>query len=128
MKQALGFVLVTTLPIAIVIGIATLMPAQIANAAPGGDKMHHFLAFGLLVFPAAMARPRWAVPAVLMAIFYGYMIELIQPYFGRTYDLADLRADAIGAVAGAVLGIASGWVMRRLGAFTALRTRLSGRS
>lgn len=127
MKQALGFVLVTTLPVAVAIGIATLMPAQIANAAPGGDKLHHFLAFGLLVLPAALVRPRWAVPAVLLAIFYGYLIELIQPHFGRTYDLADLRADAIGALCGAGLGVVLGWLMRRLGAATALCRRLGNR-
>lgn len=97
-----------TLLVACVIAVATLMPASVASAAPGGDKLHHFLAFALLVLPTAVIRPRWTVAAIVLAILYGWLIELVQPSFGRTYDLADLRADAIGAVIGGLLGLAIG--------------------
>lgn len=41
----------------------------------------------------------------------GALIEIMQPLSGRTCDLADFIADAVGALAGLAL---SGWLMKRL--------------
>lgn len=114
MKHACSLVLLVTLPIAVVIAIATLMPAGIAASAPGSDKLHHLLAFAALVFPAAVIRIRWTLPAIVLAVLYGWLIELIQPNFGRAYDLADLRADALGAALGGLIGVGLGLAWRRL--------------
>jgi VanZ family protein len=47
------------------------------------------------------------LPAVLvLAIAYGGLIELIQPLVGRSAESADLLAHALGALAGAGLGLA----------------------
>jgi hypothetical protein len=90
------------------------MPAEIAASAPGGDKLHHLLAFAALVFPAAAIRIRWTLPAMAFAVCYGWVIELIQPNFGRAYDLADLRADALGAMIGGLFGAGLGFALRRI--------------
>lgn len=100
-------VVLLTLPVFLAVTFATLMPARFEAGAPGGDKLHHFLAFGMLVLPTALVRPRWTIWAVLATVAYGGVIEIIQPYFGRERELADVRADAIGAVAAAVIGLAA---------------------
>ena len=44
--------------LAMVMGIATLSPHGHMPSAPGSDKLHHFLAFGTLVFLMVVACPR----------------------------------------------------------------------
>jgi len=88
----------------------TLTPSENMPSAPGSDKLHHFLAFGVVAFPMAFARPRAVIWVVLMMSAYGVVIEVIQPYVGRHGDMIDTLANAAGACFGAGLGI----VLRRL--------------
>ena len=90
--------------LALVVGIATLTPQDHMPSAPGGDKLHHFLAFGALVFPMAFARPRAAIWLVLVVSLYGALIEVIQPHVGRHGDVMDAIANVGGAILGASLG------------------------
>lgn len=106
MTRASRLILFATLPVALAITVATLMPSSMAQMAGGNDKVQHLLAFGALAFPTALVRPRWAVWGILAAIAYGGFIEVIQPRFGRTADWGDLGADALGALAGGIAGIA----------------------
>lgn len=98
--------LAVTALLALVVGIATLIPQEYMPSAPGGDKLHHFLAFGALAFPMAFARPRAAIWVVLVVSLYGALIEVIQPHVGRHGDAMDAIANAVGAFCGVVLGTA----------------------
>lgn len=99
--------LLLTLGIATAIALLGLMPPRALPEAPGGDKLHHFLAFAALVFPAAAVRPSVVLWLVPLAVGYGGLIELIQPMVGRQADWGDVAANAAGAVAGAGLGWAA---------------------
>ena len=79
---------------------------------PWGDKAAHGMAFVALAAPLAWRYPRrwWAVAAAVTA--YGGLIEIVQPHVGRSMELADLLADAAGAVCGAWLGAVSGRLWR----------------
>jgi VanZ family protein len=103
--------LAVTLLIAAIIAVLTLMPPGAAALdVPGGDKLHHLLAFAALAFPVALSQPRH-VPAALIAIMlFGGIIELVQPRFGRSAELTDFLADA----AGALIGSATGLGLRRM--------------
>jgi VanZ family protein len=92
------------LVLAIIVAIATLTPGERLPSAPGTDKLHHFLGFGALAFPLALARPRAILWIVLLVSAYGALIELVQPYFGRDRDLADAVANTFGAIVGAISG------------------------
>ena len=94
--------------LACIIAVLTLMPQASIPAGPQGvDKVYHVLAFAALVFPTGVLRPqKWWVAAVL-ALLFGGMIEVIQPAFGRSTDLSDFLADAIGIAAGLLLGFAA---------------------
>jgi VanZ family protein len=104
--------LALTMLVAAAIAVGTLTPHDAMPAPPPGtDKLHHFLAFAALVFPATAARPRIALWLVPVAIAYGGAIELIQPSVGRSAEWADFMANGLGASTGAL----AGWgVHRRL--------------
>jgi VanZ family protein len=93
-----------TLALALVVAVATLTPSDHMPAAPGSDKLHHFLAFGALAFPMAFARPAAFLWIVMAVSAYGGLIELIQPFIGRHSDLRDAAANALGALAGGASG------------------------
>ena len=47
-------VVMVTLVVALFVAIATLTPSQNMPSVPGGDKLHHFLAFGALALPTQL--------------------------------------------------------------------------
>ncbi|WP_306151615.1 VanZ family protein [Roseovarius sp. MMSF_3281] len=102
--------LILTLLTGAIIGWFTLTPpGETGSALPLTDKQLHALAFGLLVLPVALTRPRalwWLAP---LALLYGAVIELIQPGVGRTGEWADLLADGLGIALACGLGVLRGW-------------------
>ena len=87
------------------------VPEQVRQAGVA-DKNLHFVSYLILVFllwfaisPDKKVRWRksrvWWVAAAIIA--YGVIEEVVQGYVGRSYDLIDLVADAVGTVAGLVL-------------------------
>ena len=64
----------------------------------GPDKIVHYLLFFAMVLPALSVKPMIWVWLVPLASCYGILIELIQPYFGRGRDVADMVANALGAL------------------------------
>ena len=84
------------------------------HAGPRGmDKLYHLEAFAARVFPTALQRPgRWR-SAGFIAILYGGIIEIIQPVFGRSSDMSDLLADALGVAVGILLGLAARQIVNR---------------
>ena len=97
--------------------IAALTLAPISGPdMPGSDKLYHVLACAALACPLTFARPRFMVPVALAVVLYGGLIELIQPYVGRSREWADLFADALGAMSGAGLGALFGnWLQQYWG-------------
>ncbi len=97
--------LALTALIAVVIAFGTLSPPGEGSGLPFTDKQLHFAAFAALVFPLGCVRPSWIIWLVPLAIAYGGMIEVIQPFVGRSGDWDDLLADAAGSVTGVVPGL-----------------------
>lgn len=91
-----------TLVLAVIIAVLTLAPMPSGGPA-GSDKLYHVLAFACLAFPLPLVRPRWTVWVILGVIAYGGVIEMIQPFFGRQAEWADLVADGVGAILGAIV-------------------------
>lgn len=91
-----------TIVLAAIIAVLTLAPMP-SGGPSGSDKAYHVLAFASLAFPLPLVRPRWTVWVILGVIAYGGAIEVIQPFFGRQAEWADLLADGIGAILGAIV-------------------------
>lgn len=102
-----------TIFLAVVIGLLTLLPLETPDLVPGSDKIHHVLGFAALAFPSAFLVPklvRWIAP---LALAYGALIEVVQPYVGRIGDASDFWADALGVLIGLGLGlVANTWAGR----------------
>jgi VanZ family protein len=85
---------------------------QLVYQAQVFDKWLHFLAFLNLIFLLWFSvRPEskvhWRSPVVWLLVFvtfaYGAVDEWTQPYFGRTKDIEDFLANALGVSAGLLL-------------------------
>lgn len=68
------------------------------------DKLVHFVTFFLIALPAVIVRPQAWLGIALAASVLGGAIEIIQPWFGRTRELADFAADMLGAFAAVPVG------------------------
>ncbi|WP_394418473.1 VanZ family protein [Sulfitobacter sp. 1A13191] len=108
-----------TFGLSVCIAVVTLIPSKAAPEVPGGDKVHHVLAFMALTLPSAAFYPKALLRVVLAAAFYAGLIEVIQPFVGRSGEPADFLADLLGIAIGAIIGLLLHWgsgclfVMRR---------------
>ncbi len=76
------------------------------------DKIEHVLAYaawGALVYLTLPGGRRRFLLTLLIGVVFGGVIELLQPLTGRSRDLLDLLADAVGTAGGA----AAAWALRR---------------
>jgi VanZ family protein len=94
-----------TCTIAVSIGILALTPLSAPQLLPGTDKNHHAFAFAALILPASFLSPRTLIWMLPMAVFYGGMIEVVQPYVGRFGEWLDFRADLLGLLLGMLMGL-----------------------
>jgi VanZ family protein len=99
-----NYLLVSTV-ILFAITALSLTPLAHLPAAPGSDKAHHFIAYGALFFPVALARPKhWLWIALFFALWSG-AIELIQPYVNRYGELLDMVANCTGLFCGYLMAL-----------------------
>jgi hypothetical protein len=76
-----------------VIATLSLWPVINLPQVPGSDKTHHFIAYGILMLPVALRKPKhWLWITLGFAAFSG-LIELIQPYVNRYGEWLDMAAN-----------------------------------
>ena len=85
------------------ITILSLYPLDNLPEVPGTDKTHHFIAYAALSFPTALRKPNRWIYYILFFVFYGGLIELIQPYVNRYGEWLDMLANTGGVVCGVIL-------------------------
>lgn len=97
----------------VTIACLSLLPQEELPTVSGTDKLHHYLAYAALAFPAAFARPRhWYLMIVFYLAFSG-LIEIVQPYVNRTGDWFDLLANACGLLSGVVVAFIARFIFSR---------------
>ena len=94
-----------TAAVAIAIAIVTLsghgkMTAEFQMS----DKFYHASAFAGLVLPTAILWRKRLKPIAIGAVTYGVLIELVQPYFGRTAEVGNIVANLVGVVIASLVG------------------------
>ena len=67
------------------------------------DKLYHLIAFAALTFPSALLHVPLSRVVLIFAILFGALIEVIQPYVGRSGSWEDFLADIFGALLGWIL-------------------------
>ena len=106
--------LASTIILLITITCLSLWPNESLPSVPGGDKIHHLIAYAALVFPVALRRPKpWRLIAILFIACSG-LIELVQPFVNRYGEWLDMVAN----ITGLSLGIVLAEVVRRWEAVT----------
>jgi VanZ family protein len=102
----------------VAVSYLALTPSPPEQLDTGWDKLNHVLAFSALGFCASLSYQasrgtRWPVLGALLG--FGGLIELLQRMVpGRSSDVADLLADAIGIGCGAVVATGVAWAAARL--------------
>jgi VanZ family protein len=94
----------STVAILFAITFLSLLPLPELPKLPGTDKTHHLIAYGLLMLPTALRRPKCWLLYGLLFIAYSGVIELVQPFVNRYGEWMDLLANATGVLLGAVIG------------------------
>jgi len=96
--------------------VTTLVPwNHPGRPVPRIDMALHFVAWTVLAFLTAIAWAKSRAPigaaalAALAAVCFGALIEVLQPLTGRTAELHDLAADALGAALGAAAAAVAVW-------------------
>jgi len=113
---ALGWLLVVS------VAVASVLPSVVPTGFAYSDKLAHGASYCLLMvwFAGLYARRRYGLIALTL-LALGVVLEVIQGQLSyRLFDLADLRANALGVLIGMVLSFwfFAGWcqrVERRLG-------------
>jgi len=100
--------------LALTVGLLALTPLAKLPELTSGDKVQHLVAFAVLMFPAAALIPKDLVWLLPLALLYGGLIEVVQPYVNRCCVRGDFWADSVGAILGAGIGFATCLVVRRL--------------
>lgn len=75
------------------------------------DKINHLIAYAALAFLLVLSLPRdrrlprgfWV--GLLSLLLYGVVMEVVQHYIGREFDLMDMVANAVGVLLGAGAGL-----------------------
>jgi len=92
-----------------VITLLSLKPMVDLPYVPGGEKMHHLIAYAALMFPVALKKPKyWLLIGFLFFCLSG-AIELLQPFFSRRTDWFDLLANSVGIVLGTLVAQLINW-------------------
>lgn len=89
-----------TFGVALAIAYLSLSPLETLPPAPGGDKLHHFIAYAVLCFPLLFKDEKLARYVLPLGMAYGGVIELIQPFANRYGEWLDFGANAAGCFIG----------------------------
>lgn len=82
----------------------SLLPLDALPPAPGTDKTHHFIAYAMLMLPAAVRKPANWILLGLVFILYSGAVELIQPFINRYGEWMDMFANSMGIICGTMIG------------------------
>jgi len=92
-----------SITILLMITVLSLTPLPHLPGVPGSDKTHHFIAYGALFFPVALAKPKHCWLIALFFICWSGAIELIQPSVNRYAEWFDMLANSTGILCGLLL-------------------------
>jgi len=95
--------LALTLVSVVTVTISSLWPVDQLPQVPGTDKLHHVIAYAMVMFPIALRRPERWVWFGLLVVAYSGGIELVQPYMNRYAEWLDLLANSAGVVSAVVI-------------------------
>ena len=102
MRYNLNFIydnwLVITIVLSFVIIFFSFFSVNTPLTIQGTDKYLHTFAYLFLSFSASFRKPTNYILIFSYFAFFGLVIELIQPYFNRYFELFDILANSFGVL------------------------------
>jgi hypothetical protein len=89
----------------IIICVGTLTSLSEKVDLPGGDKLHHFIAFAALSIAMTFVNLSYWKVILPYGWMLGAIIEIIQPYVNRYGNATDFYAGAMGSLFGLAIGL-----------------------
>lgn len=86
----------------VIISIASLRPMDL-ELKHHSDKLGHLLAYGTLIFPAALRKPRYFIWIFMGLSVWSGVIEILQNHIGRQGDWLDWLANNAGLTIGMLI-------------------------
>lgn len=100
MKRTLNFInnnwLIITAILSIILIFLSFVSINSGSIKYSGDKYLHTATYFFLSFPASLKKPTNYFVISIYFICFGSIIELMQPYFNRYFELLDILANTIG--------------------------------
>ena len=100
MKHNLNFIynnwLVITIALSVVIIFFSFFSVTTPSAMHNTDKYLHTAAYLFLSFSSALRKSTNYILIFIYFAFFGIVIESIQPYFNRNFELLDILANSLG--------------------------------
>ena len=85
--------------------VLSLMPMSGQLPVGGNDKVMHAFGWGVAIIPASLALGQRVVSVALLFLLWSIVIEFLQPFSGRHFEVADMVANAIGIALGMSLSM-----------------------
>lgn len=102
MKHNLNFIynnwLVITIILSVVIIFFSFFSVTSHSMIQSTDKYLHAAAYFFLSFSASLRKPTNYILIFIYFVFFGIVIELVQPYFNRYFELLDILANSLGII------------------------------
>ena len=100
MKHNLNFIydnwLVITITLSVVIIFFSFFSVTSHSMIQSTDKYLHVSTYFFLSFSASLRKPTNYILIFIYFVFFGIVIELVQPYFNRYFELLDILANSLG--------------------------------
>jgi|GEM_PF-1677942 len=86
-----------------VVFLITITYLSLTPSGPQGpidyaDKIYHCIAYAGLALPMALRKPTYWVGGMLGLVVFGGIIEVVQPYTGRSADWLDFIMNSVGVL------------------------------
>ena len=101
-----------TLIALLVIAVLSLWPREHLGGSDGAEISLHILVYALAVLPMSAAPTTTFFWGALLALFWGLVLEFLQPAVGLDASLGNLIANSVGIMLGFLLGGATQLALR----------------
>ena len=102
--------LLTTTVIIIPITVLSLYVFSNLIHIPGNDKFNHFLAYTVLAFPIALAKPKYWLFLLSGLFIYSGVLECGQYFIGRHTEWLDMFANGCGITTASITAWLVNWL------------------
>ena len=94
-----------TIILLLVITFSSLYPLPEIPKLSGTDKTYHLVAYFILALPSGLMKPNNWILFIFLFIFFGGVIEMIQPYVNRYGEWLDFLTNTVGVIIGFFSGV-----------------------